>query len=931
MTPAPPSTEQPKVEAWHNRSAEEVLAHLGSSATGLSAQEAAQRLAADGPNELKEGKRISPLQIFLGQFKSLIIWILIAAGFISGMLGEVVDAIAILAIVVLNAVIGFYQEFKAEKSIAALKKMTAPQAKVRRDGNVMAISAAGVVAGDILVLEAGDLVAADARLLEAASLRCIESALTGESETVMKQPATLEQGDVPLGDRENMVFMGTSVAAGTGQAVVVDRAMKTELGRIAGLIGEADADKGTPLQRKLDSLGRILLWATLGIVALLFGLGLLRGTNPFELFMTSVSLAVAAVPEGLPAVVTVALALGVLRMSRRRALVRKLPAVETLGSTTVICTDKTGTLTVGEMTVRALYVAGQSYEVTGEGYGPDGEVRFEGKKAEAQHAVPLLELATILLGCNNAHLVQEEGTWKVIGDPTEGAMLAVGPKAGGNKERIEQELPKQHEIPFDSDRKRSSVIRRMPDGKLRAFTNGAPGVLLQRCTSLYTSTGIRPMTDQDRQRILAQTTAMAQQALRVLGSTYRDLDNASPAELNAEAVEHDLVFVGLTGMYDPPRQEAKEAVAKCRAAGIRVVMITGDHPDTATAIAREIGIASSEEVAIAGVELDKMSGDELRKRVPKIVVYARATAEHKLHIIRAWKANDAVVAMTGDGVNDAPALKGADIGIAMGKSGTEVTKQASDMIITDDNFASIVAAVEEGRGIYDNIRKTLQYLLAGNTGELLLMTICVVVGFPTPLLPIHLLWINLVTDGLPALCLATDPVDPDVMKRHPRHRSEWITDRGFLRTMFFTGFLTAGVAFAVYFYVLQAGTTETARTYAFAVLVFAELLRSFGARSETKPVWRISLFTNINLVIVVAITFCLQVWSQHNATLGRFLKTSFMPLADCLLLLAVGSIPLLVLELVKVVRHARGIERFSHDQEILLAASTAKSEAVTRR
>ena len=417
---------QPKSKAWHSQSAEEVLAQLASTATGLSSQEAAQRLAANGPNELKEGKRISPLQIFLGQFKSLIIWILIAAGVISGVLGEVVDAIAILAIVVLNAVIGFYQEFNAEKSIAALKKLTAPQAKVRRDGQVTSIPASGIVAGDILALEAGDLVAADARLLEAASLKCIESALTGESEAVTKQPATLEQGDVPLGDRENMVFMGTSVAAGTGQAVVVATAMNTELGRIAGLIEEAGAEERTPLQKKLESFGRVLVWAALGIVALLFGLGLLRGTKPFELFMTSVSLAVAAVPEGLPAVVTVALALGVLRMSRRRALVRKLPAVETLGSTTVICTDKTGTLTVGEMTVRALYVAGQSYEVTGEGYGPDGEVRFEGKKAEAPHAAPLLELATVLLGCNNAHLVQEDGTWKVVGDPTEGALLAAG-------------------------------------------------------------------------------------------------------------------------------------------------------------------------------------------------------------------------------------------------------------------------------------------------------------------------------------------------------------------------------------------------------------------------------------------------------------------------------------------------------------------------
>ena len=636
----------------------------------------------------------------------------------------------------------------------------------------------------------------------------------------------------------------------------------------------------------------------LGIVALLFGLGLLRGTKLFELFMTSISLAVAAVPEGLPAVVTVALALGVLRMSRRRALVRKLPAVETLGSTTVICTDKTGTLTVGEMTVRALYVAGQRYEVTGEGYGPDGEVRFEGRQAEAQHAAPLLELATILIGCNNVHLVQEETVWKVIGDPTEGALLAAGAKAGGNLERSEKALPKHHEIPFDSERKRGTVIRKLPDGRLRAFINGAPELLLERCTNLYTDRGVRPMMDEDRHNILAQNTAMAQQALRVLGSAYRDLDDALPADLTADAVEHALVFVGLAGMYDPPRQEAKAAVAKCRAAGIRVVMITGDHPHTAIAVAREIGIASNDDVAIAGTELDALSDDALRQRAPTIAVYARVTAAHKLRIVRAWKANDAVVAMTGDGVNDAPAIKGADIGIAMGKSGTEVTKQAADMIVTDDNFASIVAAVEEGRGIYDNIRKTLQYLLAGNTGELLLMTVCVIAGLPTPLLPIHMLWINLVTDGLPALCLATDPIDPDVMKRRPRRRFERITDGGFLATMLLTGMLTAGVSFAVYLYGLKTETPELARTHAVAVLVFAELLRSFGARSETKPVWRMALFTNINLAIVVSVSFGLQVWSHHNAILGHFLKTSFVPLADCFLLLAVGAIPLVVLELV---------------------------------
>ncbi|MEO8338564.1 MAG: cation-translocating P-type ATPase [Nitrospirota bacterium] len=905
MTQPVPIAEHPKAGAWHNWSAEDVLKHLGSSANGLSAQEAAQRLAADGPNELKEGERISALQILLAQFKSLIIWILIAAGVISGLLGQAVDAIAILVIVGLNAAIGFYQEFNAEKSIAALKKMTAPLAKVRREGEVTSIPASGIVAGDILALEAGDVVAADARLLAAASLKCIESALTGESEAVSKQPATLQQGDLPLGDRENMVFMGTSVAAGTGQAVVVATSMKTELGRIAGLIEDAGAEKGTPLQRRLDSFGRILVWVALGIVAMLFGLGLLRGIEPLELFMTSVALAVAAVPEGLPAVVTVALSLGVLRMARRRVLVRKLAAVETLGSTSVICTDKTGTLTVGEMTVRALYVADQFYEVTGEGYGPDGEVRFEGKKAEAPHLVPLLELATVLLGCNNAHLVEKDGAWNTVGDPTEGALLAAGGKAGGDRKRIEKDLPKQHEIPFDSDRKRSAVIRRKPDGKLRVFVNGAPGALLERCTSLYTSTGIRALTEQDREHILAQTSAMAKKALRVLGSAWRDLDNAAPANLTADAVERELVFIGLTGMYDPPRPEAKNTLATCRAAGIRVVMITGDHPDTAQAIARELGIASAASAAIAGVDLDKMSDDELRKRAPKNAVYARVTAEHKLRIVRALKATGAVVAMTGDGVNDAPAIKGADIGIAMGKAGTEVTKQAADMIITDDDFATIVDAVEEGRSIYANIRKTLQYLLAGNTGELLFMTVCVTIGLPAPLLPIHLLWINLVTDGLPALCLATDPIDPDVMKRHPRPRSERITNRSFLRPMFLTGFLTAGVTFAVYFYVLRTGVPEAARTYAFTVLVFAELLRSFGARSESNPVWRISLLTNVNLLLVVAGSIGLQMWSQHNATLGSLLRTSPMPLADCLVLLAIGAIPLFVLEMVKVVRLAR--------------------------
>lgn len=871
---------------------------------GLSSAEAARRLAADGPNELKEGPRVTALQLLLGQFKSLIVWLLIVAGVVSGALGETQDAVAILAIVVLNAAIGFAQEYNAEKSIAALKKLSAPRAKVRRDGRTDSVPTSGVVVGDILVLEAGDLVAADARLLEAASLKCGEGALTGESEAVEKRSGALTADEVPLGDRANMVFMGTSVATGAGMGVVVAAGMGTELGRIAGLIAEAGADEATPLQRKLDAFGRVLVWASLSVVVLLFALGLWRGTEPFELFMTAVSLAVAAVPEGLPAAVTVALSLGVMRMSRRRALVRRLPAVETLGSTTVICTDKTGTLTVGEMTVQALWVAGRSYEVTGEGYGPQGEVRFEGKKAQGEHEAPLRELASVLVGCNTARLAREGAVWTTVGDPTEGALLAAAAKAGLDQEQADRERPRRGEVPFDSDRKRKSVIRAMPDGRLRAFVNGAPDVLLGLCTRLYTAAGARPLSDEDRREAAARISALAERGLRVLGSATRDLEGPA-SDYAADAVERDLTFVGLSGMHDPPRPEAKEAVARCRAAGIGVVMITGDHPSTAAAIAREVGISEGGDAAVAGTELDALGEAELRERAPKTVVYARVSAEHKLRIIRAWKANGAVVAMTGDGVNDAPAIKGADIGIAMGRTGTEVTKQASDMVITDDNFATIVAAVEEGRGIYDNIRKTLQYLLAGNTGELLLMTVCVAAGLPTPLLPIHLLWINLVTDGLPALCLAADPIDPDVMTRRPRPPSESIADAGFLRTMLFTGALTAGAALAAYLSALRAGTPEEARTQAFAVLVFAELLRAFGARSETKPVWRIPLTTNLGLALVVCASFGLQLWSQHGPAFGRFLKTTHVPWGELPALLALGAIPLTVLEAAKLVRLRR--------------------------
>jgi Ca2+-transporting ATPase len=509
-------------------------------------------------------------------------------------------------------------------------------------------------------------------------------------------------------------------------------------------------------------------------------------------------------------------------------------------------------------------------------------------------------LSTIHLGCNNAHLEEKAGLWKTIGDPTEGALLASAGKAGLERKALEIQCPKQFEIPFDSDRKRSAVIRRMPDGNLRALVNGAPGLLLEKCTRIHTKAGVRPLSAEDRTAVLAEISTMARRALRVLGSAYRDLDAAETSR-SAGDVEHDLVFVGLAGMYDPPRPEARQAIAQCRTAGLRVVMITGDHPETAEAIARDIGIAS-DSPAMTGSELRDMPDEDLRERAAGTSVYARVTAAHKLRIVHALKANGAVVAMTGDGVNDAPAIQGADIGIAMGQSGTQVTKQAADLIITDDNFATIVEAIAQGRGIYDNIRKTLQYLLAGSTAELLLMAVCVIIGLPIPLLPIHLLWINLVTDGLPALCLATDAIDSDVMKRPPRLATEQITDRGFLSTMLLTGCLTAAVAFGVFIYMLDTTDTETARTYAFTVMVFSEVLRAFGARSESKPVWRISLATNRNLLLVVAVTFGIQILSQHIGALGDLLKSSPVPVMDCLVLLALSTIPSIMLEIVKLLR-----------------------------
>lgn len=902
----PASTNSEAPDAWHCRTPEDTWQALDSQVEGLSQEEAARRLALHGPNALREAAAIRPLDILLAQFKSPIVLILGAAGAITGFLGEWIDTLAILGIVLLNGIVGFYQEYGAERSIQALKQMSAPRAKVRRGGVTVVRPASELVPGDVLELEAGDLVPADARLIEANALRCVEAALTGEAEGVAKHAETLDRREIPLGDRRNLVFMGTSVVNGSALALVVDTGMRTEIGRIAALLTIAGAAEDiAPLQRRLQQLAKTLILFAVGIVGLIFALGLWRQIPPVESFMTSVSLAVAAIPEGMPTIVTVALALGVQRMARRRALIRSLPAVETLGGTHVIATDKTGTLTVGEMTVRRAFTAGGSFTVTGEGYGPEGTV-----VPEDEAPLPVaVELLTVLAGCCNAHLSEEDGNWEVIGDPTEGALLTAAAKVGITTRALDHSHPRKAELPFDSERKCMTVVRAYPQG-LRALVKGAPDVILERCTRILTADGERPLTPADRQAVLEANAEMGRQALRVLGAATRDVSHEACGP-GIEAIESDLTFVGLVGMQDPPRPEAREAVGRCHTAGIEVVMITGDHPQTALAIARDLGIAERDDQLLTGLELDRLDEAQLAAQVERIRVYARVSAEHKLRIVRAWQAQGSTIAMTGDGVNDAPAIRGADVGISMGRTGTEVTKEASDMVILDDNFATIVAAVEEGRGIFDNIRKAINYLLAGNLAELGVITACVLVGLPMPLLPIHLLWINLITDGLPALGLANDPVDPDVMQRPPRRADVSMTNRDFLLTGGVASALTVAVVLGVYVYALRAFNEEVARTCAFATLVYAELLRAFGARSEYKPIWKIAGRRNTVLALIVGLSLLIQPWNYPFPLVSTIFQTTPLAWHESGLLFLMGAIPLVGIELLKAIRWRRRAGRLA--------------------
>ncbi len=721
------------------------------------AKEAAERLIKNGPNELQRAHRASPWSVLFSQFKNLLIIILLIATALSAFLGHGVEAVAVAVIVLFGVVLGFVQEFRAERAVEALREMAAPGATAIRDGDESEVSARDLVRGDVVLLRAGDRVPADLRLIEAVNLQIEEAALTGESVPTEKHAARLEDAELPLGDRKNMAYAGTVVTYGRGRAVVAETGMGTEFGKIASLLQTVETGR-TPLQGNLDKVGRVLALAGFGLVAVIVGLGLLRGQPLIEMVVFGIALAVAVVPEALPAVVTISLAIGVQRMVKRHALMRRLQAVETLGSTSVICSDKTGTLTKDEMTVRRIYVAGTMHEVTGTGYEPTGDYVLDGKSIEPGEPLRALLHAAVL--ASDAHVVRDSaGMWHVKGDPTEGALVVAAAKASLAKDELDARFPRTGEIPFTSESKRMTTLHSV-EGQTVAYAKGAPEVLLGSCTAIVTATGVAQLENADRERILAVGRSMADEALRVLAVAMR-------REATVENAERAMTFLGLVGMIDPPRPEAKAAIATCEEAGIKPVMITGDHPATARAVGRELGLLKKGRI-VTGAELEAMTDEELERDVEEIEAYARVSPTHKLRVVTALQKRGNIVAMTGDGVNDAPALKKADIGIAMGITGTDVSKEAADMTLIDDNFASIVAAVEEGRGIFGNIKKYLMYLLSSNIGEIGLMAGATVLGLPLPLTAVQLLYVNLATDGLPALALSVDPAEPDIMQRKPR-------------------------------------------------------------------------------------------------------------------------------------------------------------------
>ncbi len=921
----------PSELTWHASSSAEVLDRLETMAeSGLTAAEAAERLAQYGPNQLTEKEGPSFFQLVLRQLNNFVVIILIVAALVSAILGEWVEAVAILTIVVLNAILGVVQESKAEESLAALKKLAAPEANALRDGHQVRVPAAQLVPGDIVVLEAGNFIPADIRLLEAVNLKVDEASLTGESLPVDKNAALVLDRDIPLGDRKNTAFMGTVVSYGRGRGVVVSTGMRTQLGLIASMLQSVEEEQ-TPLQRKLDQLGRTLGYACLGICVIVFGVGWVQGGNPLDIFMIAVSLAIAAVPEGLPAIVTISLALGMQEMIKRHALIRRLSSVETLGSATVICSDKTGTLTQNEMTVTRVWVDGTFVSLTGTGYKPGGDFLVDSKKVEVKD-YPGLGAALWLGALNNDARLEEmkeddgDPYWRIIGDPTEGALVVAAAKAGYLTSELDKTFPRENEVPFDSVRKRMITIHtlRTPSAidispleksqsqkSIVITVKGAPDLVLGLCskTRRMDSPGEKDLDEATRVQILAANDSLTKDALRVLGVAYKIVEKM-PSDLSPEELEKDLVFAGLMGMIDPARPEVSPALVKAKGAGIRTIMITGDFPNTARAVAESIGLLRPGRQVLSGAQLDEIDDDALRTEMEKTDVFARVSPEHKMRIVDALKANGEIVAMTGDGVNDAPAIKRADIGVSMGITGTDVAKETADMVLTDDNYVSIVSAVEQGRVIYSNIRKFVYYLISCNIAEVLIIFIPTAFGkfiFPqmaqqgilAPLTAIQLLWLNLVTDGAPALALGTEKGDPDLMEQPPRPPTEQIINRFMQWGVAVQAVAITGTTLLAFNLGLSHTQPQFATTMAFATLSISELLRAYTSRSERYPLFKIGVFGNkwMNWAVGASLLMILAV--IYLPFFNSIFNTMPMGWAEWQIILPLVLVPSIAAELTK--------------------------------
>jgi Ca2+-transporting ATPase len=862
---------------WHQMAIDEVLTSLNSSPQGLDEDEAQRRRTRFGPNELAEAKRRTPLKMLLAQFTDFMILVLLVAAVISGLIGEAKDTVAIVVIVVLNAVIGFIQEYRAERAMEALKAMAAPTATVLRQGEMQVVPATALVPGDVVHVEAGSIIPADLRLIECTHLRVDESALTGESVPVEKSTAPLFEETPSLGDRHNMAYKGTVATYGHGRGVVTASGMRTEFGQIAALLQAAD-DQKTPLQRRLGHFGRRMAIAALLICAAVFAMGILRDEDPLLMFLTAVSLAVAAIPEALPAVVTIALALGARTMVQKNALVRRLPAVETLGSVTYICTDKTGTLTMNRMQVEAYYC--------------DASLQ-----TEAGRQPPWDDLLRAMALCSDARL---EASGALVGDPTEVALTAAAGRAGFDKGPLEQHYPRLGEIPFDSERKCMTTLHQRPEGGFLALTKGAVEVILARATAIATASGTTPLA---ADHLLDVSEGMAAEGLRVLALAVRRWDTL-PADMTPTHVERELVLLGFVGIVDPPRAEAAEAVAMCKNAGIVPVMITGDHPLTAKAIAQRLGIQADGDRVLTGEELARLSAEALQAEAAHIRVYARVAPEQKLDIVTALQARGELVAMTGDGVNDAPALKRADIGVAMGVTGTDVAKEASAMILLDDNFATVVRAVREGRRIYDNIRRFVRYAVSTNSGEIWTMFLAPLLGLPIPLLPIQILWINLVTDGLPGLALTAEPEESDLMQRPPRPPQESIFARGLGLHVLWVGPLMAALALGTQAWSLASGSMHW-QTMIFTVLCFSQLAHVLAIRSERESLFQLGLLSNMPLLGAVALTFLLQLATIYIPSLNEIFETAPLSAMELSATITIAAVVFVAVEIEKWVRRRR--------------------------